>query len=64
MTVKTTKPENIKIWKKEIKIKNLKGGHRNFPCCGCHIGCHFVTSPILHQPNYINPVPQKPCNNL
>ena len=21
------------------------------PCCGRHIGCHFVTSPILRRPN-------------
>ena len=33
MTVKTTKPENIKIWEKSISsiIKNVKGGHRNLP---------------------------------
>ena len=25
------------------------------PCCGRHIGCHFVTSPILRQHNKVKP---------
>ena len=25
------------------------------PCCGRHIGCHFVTSTTLRQPNQVKP---------
>ena len=33
------------------KLSTLSVKMATLPCCGRHIGCHFMKSPILRQPN-------------